>query len=109
MLFLETTLCENSDIPSKRLAFPKTEHQVVSQDFLSWVFFFLLLKNHQQDTTAFNNTGNAFVSLNRLVENISHFPPSCEQNLICTSQALSVSNLNRDEEITRSCPTGRCV
>lgn len=30
MLVLETTLCENSDIPSKHLAFLKAEHQVVS-------------------------------------------------------------------------------
>lgn len=63
-----------------------------------------MLENYQQDPAAFKNTGNAFVSLNLLVENISHFPSSCEQNLICTSQVLPVSNLNRDEEILEAVP-----
>lgn len=62
-------------------------------------FFFLLSKNCQQYITAFKNTGNVSVSLKLLVENISYFPSSCDQNLTCTSQVLSVSNLNRQKEM----------
>lgn len=40
-----------------------------------------------------------FFSLNLLVENIFHFPSSCDQNLIFTSQVLPLSNLNRHKEI----------
>lgn len=39
MLFLKTTLCENSEIPSKYLAFLKTKHQIISYVFLIWVSF----------------------------------------------------------------------
>lgn len=77
----------------------KTSDCCLGLYYLGFIFPFVKKKSYQQDITAFKTPGNAFVSLNLLVENISHFLCSCDQNLICTSQVLSVSNPNRHKEI----------
>lgn len=78
----------------------KTSDCFLDHSYLGFLFPFVKKKkNNQQDITVFKNTGNVFVSLNLLVENISRFPSSCDQNLTCTSQMLSISNLNRHREI----------
>jgi len=84
----------------------KTSDFFLGLSYLGFLFTFVKKKKKkktkQQDTTVFKYTGTAFVSLNLLVENISHFPSSCDQNLICTSQVLSISNLNRHREILKA-------
>lgn len=100
MLFLKSTLDKNSAITSTLITCLKTKHQIVSLVFLIWVLLFpFVKKNYQQDITTFKDTGNIFVSLNLLVENISHFPSSCDQCLICSCQVLPRSNLSRHKEM----------
>lgn len=91
MLFLKSTPDKNSAIPSTLIAHLKTKHQIVSLVFLIWVLLFpFVKKKYQQDIIAFKNTGNVFVSLNLLVENISHFPSSCDQSHLHFSGVVQI-------------------
>lgn len=91
MLFLKSTPDKNSAISSALIAHLKTKHQIVSLVFLIWVLLFpFVKKKYQQDIIAFKNTGNVFVSLNLLVENISHFPSSCDQSHLHFSGVVQI-------------------